>query len=242
MRGIRFDEAVAHFDHERAVVPHFHLQLRMRAHVATDNAGPVAAEHRFAHGFRVNFVERPPLDFMARPADDAAISVEGDEKRVYYPSYAMVQEAIKGSAVSEGDLRNVPEIHKVISEVVSVSWEWYKENQVAVDLVGMDTLKDILNMPIDQKRFLRLHNFRKDKVINPVLIDARLLEPRRVAPPSRPITDSLIQFQHFGLQNLLNNSSGSSDKMHLEGGNPRIRELADRCFAFTRRFQAASKI
>lgn len=171
--------------------------------------------------------------------NDATIRVQGDDKRVFRPHYAIVQQAIEGSEVSESDLKNVAEIREAIRAVVFASWEMYKEQKVAVDLVGMDTVKDILNMPFDKERFLRLHNFRKDEDGNPVLIDTRLLEPSRVARPARALTDFLIQFQHFGLQNLLNNCSVGSDKFNLEGGKPAIRELAEKCFVFTRRFQGA---
>ena len=153
----------------------------------------------------------------------------------------MIQEAIEGSEVSENDLRNVAAMREAIRDVVMASWNMYQRQGVAVDLVGFDSMKDIARLPVDKNAHLRLHNFRKDVEGNPVLIDTRLLEPRRVILPARSVTDFLIQFQHFGLQSLLNRYLDSEDPFKLDGGNLIARELAERCFEFTRRFQAASR-
>lgn len=173
--------------------------------------------------------------------DDAAVMVDGSDTS-FHPSYVMIQQAVEGSEVSEDDLHNVAAIRDAIRDVVMASWKMYQKEGVAVDLVGFDSMKDIARLPVDKKAHLRLHNFRKDEEDNPVLIDTRLLEPRRVILPARSVTDFLIQFQHFGLQNLLNKHLGSEDKFRLDGGNLIARELAERCFDFTRRFRAASAI
>lgn len=187
------------------------------------------------------------MDGVARVArtqilDNAAVTIDGSDKPAFYPSYVMIQEAVPGAEVSENDLHNVPNIREAIRDVVMTSWEMYQKEGMAVDLVGFDSMKDIGRMPIDKNAHLRLHNFRKDEKENPVLIDTRLLEPRRVIMPARSVTDFLIQFQHFGLQSLLNQYLGSEDQFKLDGGNLIARELAERCFDFTRRFRAASAI
>lgn len=186
------------------------------------------------------------MDGVARVAeteilDDASVKVS-DSETSFHPSYVMIQEAVEGSEVSEDDLHRVPKIREAIRDVVMTSWQMYQRQGVAVDLVGFDSMKDIARLPVDENAHLRLHNFRKDKEGNPVLIDTRLLEPRRVILPARSVTDFLIQFQHFGLQSLLNKHLGPEDKFRLDGGNIIVREIARKCFDFTQRFQAASKI
>ncbi|MCX6734294.1 MAG: hypothetical protein NTZ25_00085 [Candidatus Peregrinibacteria bacterium] len=187
------------------------------------------------------------MDGVARVAktqilDDASITVDRTDKPAFYPSYVMIQEAVEGSEVSEDDLHNVTVIRESIRDVVITSWEMYQKEGMAVDLVGFDSMKDISRLPFDKNAHLRLHNFRKDNEGAPVLIDTRLLEPRRVIMPARSITDFLVQFQHFGLQSLLNEHLAREDQFKLDGGNLIARELAERCFDFTRRFRAASAI
>lgn len=204
-----------------------------------DNDSPVSARKDLV-------VLNQFMDGVAKVAkteilDDAAVRVDGSNKAAFHPSYVMLQEAVDGSEVSEDDLHNVTAIREAIRDVVMASWNMYQRQGVAVDLVGFDSMKDISKLPFDKNAHLRLHNFRKDDEGNPVLIDTRLLEPRRVILPARSVTDFLIQFQHFGLQSLLNRHLDSEDQFKLDGGNDIARELAQRCFDFTRRFQAASR-
>ncbi|MBP9770885.1 hypothetical protein KBC97_01850 [Candidatus Gracilibacteria bacterium] len=205
-----------------------------------DNDSPVSARRDLV-------VLNQFMDGVARVAkteilDDAAVRIDGSNQEAFHPSYVMIQEAVDGSEVSESDLKRIADIREAIRDVVMTSWQMYQRQGVAVDLVGFDSMKDIARLPVDKNAHLRLHNFRKDESGNPVLIDTRLLEPRRVIMPARSVTDFLIQFQHFGLQSLLNQYLGSEDQFKLDGGNLIARELAERCFDFTRRFRAASAI
>lgn len=205
-----------------------------------DNDSPISAK-------RDLFVLSQFMDGVARVAktevlDNASVSIDGSDKATFYPSYVMVQEAVEGSEVSEKDLHEVAQIRDAIRDVVMTSWKMYQKEGVAVDLVGFDSMKDIARLPVYKNAHLRLHNFRKDNEGSPVLIDTRLLEPRRVILPARSVTDFLVQFQHFGLQSLLNKHLAKEDQFKLDGGNLIAREMAAKCFAFTQRFQAASKI